>query len=388
MVSLIIKLFIKENGNTDDPDVRRAYGTVSGVVGIILNIFLFALKYIAGAVSGSIAIISDAFNNLSDAGSSVITLLGFKLSAAKPDREHPYGHGRMEYISGFIVSLIILLMGFELGKSSIEKIITPRPIETGTLSFVILVASILIKLYMFLYNSRIAGKINSSAIKATALDSISDSIATTVVLVAMLVMKRTGVMIDGWCGILVALFIFRSGVGVAKDTLGLLLGHGPSPELVENIKHIVLAHKEIIGIHDLIVHDYGPGRRMISLHGEVSGNGNMIKLHDIIDGIEYELREKLGCEAVIHMDPIDVDDEKTMEMNKTVSKLAKSVDERLTIHDLRLVTGPTHTNVIFDVVMPPDIKMSEKELRDELSRLLEERCQDCHAVITVDRSYI
>lgn len=388
MVSLIIKRFVKNSENIEDPAVRRAYGTVSGIVGIFLNIVLFIIKYAAGAISGSIAIISDAFNNLSDAGSSVITLIGFKLSGAKPDEEHPFGHGRMEYISGFVVSLIILLMGIELGKSSIQKIIHPEPVATDVLSFVILAAAILIKLYMFLYNSKIAKTIDSSAIKATAIDSISDSIATSVVLIATLVMKFGGINIDGWCGILVALFILRGGIEAAKDTLGFLLGHGPSPEFVKKTEDIVLSHEEIIGIHDLVVHDYGPGRCMISLHAEVPGNGNMIALHDVVDSIEYELRRELGCEAVIHMDPIDSDDEKTMEMTRLVKEIAVKIDERLKVHDLRIVTGPTHTNVIFDVVVPYRFEMSDKNLKDEFGRMISERCPECFAVINIDQSFV
>lgn len=388
MIELIIRLFVKNSGDTEDPAVRRAYGTVSGIVGVVLNVLLFAVKYFAGAISGSIAVISDAFNNLSDAGSSVITLLGFKLSGAKPDREHPYGHGRMEYISGFVVSLLILLMGLELGKASIEKIIHPETVEHGTVSLIILSVAIAVKLYMFIYNRRIAKKIKSQAVMATAIDSISDAAATAAVLVSALIMKYRGIALDGWCGVLVALLILRGGIAAAKETIDPLLGHGPSPELVESIKNIVMAHEEIIGIHDLVVHDYGPGRRMVSLHGEVAGNGDLMQLHDAIDGIERELCEKLGCEAVIHMDPIAVDDERAMEITRTVKELAKSVDARLTVHDLRLVTGPTHTNIIFDVVMPQDAEIGEKELRETLSRMISEAYPNSYAVITVDRSYV
>lgn len=388
MVSFIIKKFVKNGENTSDPAVRRAYGTVSGVMGIVFNVLLFALKYFAGTMSGSIAIVSDAFNNLSDAGSSIITLLGFKLSGAKPDDDHPYGHGRMEYISGFVVSLLILLMGFELIKSSVAKIISPEPVSSDTVSLIILIAAIIIKLYMYLYNRNIAKKIDSSAIKATAADCVSDAVATFVVLVATLIMKFTNVAIDGWCGLLVALFIFKSGIGAAKDTIGLLLGTGPDPDLVKIIHNTVMAHKEIIGIHDLMIHDYGPGRRIISLHGEVAGNGDLIHLHDVIDGIERELREKHGCEAVIHMDPIDVDDKRTMEIMRTVKGLAKSIDEGLSVHDLRIVSGPTHTNVIFDVVVPRGFDMKEKELKETLGKLVSENIENSFAVINIDHDYV
>ena len=388
MVSLIIRKFVKNSENASDPTVRRAYGTVSGIMGIVFNIILFAIKLFAGTVSGSIAITSDAFNNLSDAGSSVITLFGFKLSGAKPDDDHPYGHGRMEYIAGFVVSLLILYMGFELIKSSIGKIINPAPVSADIVSLVILAVAIIIKIYMYFYNKKIAEKINSSAVKATAADCISDAVSTAVVLAATIVMKFTDIAIDGWCGLLVALFIFKSGIGAAKDTVGLLLGNGPDPDLVENVKNIVMSHEEIIGIHDLMVHDYGPGRRVISLHGEVAANGDLIYLHDVIDGIERELKEKLGCSAIIHMDPIDIDNEKTSEIYKKVKELAKSVDERLSIHDLRIVSGPTHTNIVFDVVVPRGFNMKESELIKTLSKLVSDNFENTFAVIEVDQDYV
>lgn len=388
MVSLIIRKFVKNSENTSDPTVRRAYGTVSGIMGIVFNIILFTIKIFAGTVSGSIAITSDAFNNLSDAGSSVITLFGFKLSGAKPDDDHPYGHGRMEYIAGFVVSLLILYMGFELIKSSIDKIINPAPVSADIVSLVILAVAIVIKIYMYFYNKKIAEKINSSAVKATAADCISDAVSTAVVLAATIVMKFTDIAIDGWCGLLVALFIFRSGIGAAKDTIGLLLGNGPDPDLVVNVKNIVMSHKEIIGIHDLMVHDYGPGRCIISLHGEVAANGDLIYLHDVIDGIERELREKLGCSAIIHMDPIDIDNEKTSGIYKKVKELTKSVDERLSIHDLRIVSGPTHTNVVFDVVVPRGFNMKESDLIKTLSKLVSDNFENTFAVIEVDQDYV
>ena len=388
MVSLIIRKFVKNSEKTSDPVVRRAYGTVSGIMGIVFNIILFAIKLFAGTVSGSIAITSDAFNNLSDAGSSVITLFGFKLSGAKPDDDHPYGHGRMEYIAGFVVSLLILYMGFELIKSSIDKIINPAPVSADIVSLVILAVAIIIKIYMYFYNKKIAEKINSSAVKATAADCISDAVSTAVVLAATIVMKFTDIAIDGWCGLLVALFIFKSGIGAAKDTIGLLLGNGPDPDLVENVKNIVMSHEEIIGIHDLMVHDYGPGRRVISLHGEVAANGDLIYLHDVIDGIERELREKLGCSAIIHMDPIDIDNEKTSETYKKVKELTKSVDERLSIHDLRIVSGPTHTNIVFDVVVPRGFNMKESELIKTLSKMVSDNFENTFAVIEVDQDYV
>lgn len=388
MISFLAKAFIKDHQNISDKKVRSAYGVLCSVTGIFLNILLFAGKYIAGAVSGSIAIIADAFNNLSDAGSSVITLVGFKLADKEPDTSHPFGHGRMEYITGFIVSMLIILMGFELGKSSVEKILHPAAVETSILSFAILAASILVKAYMAFYNSRIGKKINSAAMKATAADSLSDVVATTVVLLSMIVLKITGISIDGWCGIAVSLFIFKAGISAARETLSPLLGQPPEPEFVKEIEDIVMAHDEIIGMHDLIVHDYGPGRVMISLHGEVDRNGDISVLHDTIDLIERELKDKLGCISVIHMDPIATDDKRVTQFKQNISEHVKKMNKGMSIHDFRIVPGPTHTNVIFDVCVPHDCKMSDEEITSQLSMFVSQLGDNFYAVITVDKYYV
>ena len=277
-------------------------------MGICLNALLFAGKFLAGTLSGSIAVTADAFNNLSDAGSSFVTLVGFQLAGQKPDSQHPFGHGRMEYVSGLAVAVLILLMGVELGKSSIDKILRPEPVDSSPLVFAILCASILVKLYMFLYNRRLGKKLGSPAMEATAMDSLSDSAATAAVLLATVIGHFTDLLIDGWCGVLVAAFILWSGVGAVKDTLDPLLGTPPTHELVQRIRDLVMEHTTILGIHDLIVHDYGPGRVMISLHAEVPANEDVLALHDEIDNVEKELQEKLGCAAVIHMDPVVTDD--------------------------------------------------------------------------------
>ena len=308
MISLLARLFIKPDPAREEPETRRAYGVLCGIVGICLNVLLFAGKFLAGTLSGSIAITADAFNNLSDAGSSFVTLVGFQLAGQKPDSEHPFGHGRMEYVSGLAVSVLILLMGLELGKTSIEKILHPEPVDSSPLIFAILCASILVKLYMFLYNRRLGKKLASPAMEATAMDSLSDSVATAAVLIATLVGRFTGLEIDGWCGVLVAAFILWSGINAVRDTLDPLLGTPPTHEFVQRIRDLVMAHSTILGIHDLIVHDYGPGRVMISLHAEVPANEDVLALHDEIDNVEKELREKLGCDAVIHMDPVVTDD--------------------------------------------------------------------------------
>ncbi len=387
MISLLSKIFIKENGEITH-QIRKAYGSLCSIVGICLNVLLFAIKYFAGTISGSIAITADAFNNLSDAGSSFITLVGFWYAGKKPDLEHPFGHGRFEYVSGFVVSMAILLMGAELVRTSVDKIIHPQQIDTGTLALVILVISIAVKIYMAFYNKKIGKRIGSAAMEATSLDSLSDTVATTVVLVSMLVMRFTGVNIDGICGVLVAVFILYAGYNAAKETLSPLLGKVPEPEFVQQIEKIVMAHEGVLGTHDLIVHDYGPGRVMISLHAEVPGNGDIFVLHDEIDLIERELKEKLGCEAVIHMDPIEVNNEVINNARKRLTEQLKKIEKTLTIHDFRMVTGPTHTNLIFDVVVPYSIKLSDKEITEQVQEQVRQLDSSYIAVINIDKSYV
>ncbi|MBR5471802.1 MAG: cation transporter [Oscillibacter sp.] len=386
MISLLAKWLIKpENGN--ETSVRKAYGVLCGAVGIVLNVLLFALKFFAGLLSGSIAITADAFNNLSDAGSSFVTLLGFQLAGQKPDSDHPFGHGRIEYLSGLVVSMLILLMGFELAKSSVSKILHPGPVESGAVVIVILCASILVKLYMSFYNRRIGRKINSSAMLATAADSLSDTVSTAAVLAATLIGRFTSLQIDGWAGIAVAVFIFISGLKAAKETIDPLLGTPPTPEFVADIRDIVMKHSGIEGIHDLIVHDYGPGRCMISLHAEVSSAGNVVDLHDQIDHIEKELQESLGCHAVIHMDPLAVDDALTAETRQKVAALIHCIDEAINIHDFRMVIGPTHTNVIFDAVVPFGFRLSDEEVEEKIKTIVRTLDGNYFAVVSVERSY-
>lgn len=386
MITCLAKFWIRESDSEEKK--RRVYGTLGAVVGIFLNICLFAGKYLAGFLSGSIAIMADAFNNLSDAGSSFISLIGFVFSGKKPDLDHPFGHGRIEYLAGLGVSFLILLMGVELAKNSVQKILHPVSVQISMLSIAVLSASILVKLYMAYYNHAIGKKIRSATMAATATDSLSDAAATTVVLLAMLFLAVTGINIDGYCGILVAVFILAAGIGAAKETVSPLLGQAPDPEFVKEIKELVMQHEEVLGIHDMAVHDYGPGRVMVSLHAEVSGDGNIYELHDLIDQIERELKEKLHCETVIHMDPIDVGNEKTVEMKEEMVKLVKAIDERLTIHDFRMVTGTTHHNMIFDVVIPADFKLSQEELKDIIQKKVWEKWPDYYVVIDVDTAYV
>ena len=386
MISLLARLFLKPEGR-DEAALRKGYGILCGAVGIGLNILLFAGKFFAGTIAGSIAITADAFNNLSDAGSSFVTLLGFQLAGQKPDSDHPFGHGRIEYLSGLAVSMLIILMGFELAKSSLDKILHPAPVDSSWLVIAILCVSICVKLYMAFYNRSLGKKLNAPAMLATAADSLSDSIATTAVLIATLVGRFSGLMIDGWCGILVAAFILWSGFNAAKDTVNPLLGTPPTHEFVEQIKELVMAHPAIIGIHDLIVHDYGPGRVMISLHAEVSASGNVLDLHDEIDNVESELREKLGCEAVIHMDPIVTDDGVTEETRERVAALVHCIDDTINIHDFRMVTGPSHTNVIFDAVVPYGFRLTDSEVEEKIKTAVRTLDGNYFAVVKVERSY-
>ena len=386
MISLLARLFIKTDGQSPAA-VRKAYGILCGAVGIGFNVLLFLGKFFAGTISGSIAITADAFNNLSDAGSSFVTMLGFQLAGQKPDSDHPFGHGRIEYLSGLAVSLLILLMGFELGRSSVEKILHPEPVDSSPLVIVILCVSIAVKLYMTFYNRRLGKQLNSAAMEATGMDSLSDSVATSAVLLATLVGHVTGLMIDGWCGILVAAFILWSGFNAAKDTLNPLLGMPPTPEFVEEIRQIVMAHKSILGIHDLIVHDYGPGRVMISLHAEVSASASVLDLHDEIDNVEKELQDTLGCHAVIHMDPIVIDDGITQETRERVAALVRCIDDQISIHDFRMVVGPTHTNVIFDAVVPFGFRLTDAEVVEKIQAAVRTLDGNYFAVVNAERSY-
>jgi cation diffusion facilitator family transporter len=386
MITFLSKLLIKDHTNFSSPNVRIRYGILCGAVGICFNILLFTGKLIAGTLTGSIGITADAFNNLSDAGSASITLIGFRLSDTKADKEHPFGHGRYEYIAGLIVSMAILLMGFELGKNSIDKILHPEPVTFSFLALGVLIASILTKLYMFLYNRGIGKKIDSAAMRATAMDSFSDVAATSTVLISTLIGKWTGLMIDGYAGLAVALFICYTGIRAAKETVSPLLGQPPTKEYVEEIERIVLDHNGIIGVHDLVVHDYGPGRRMISLHAEVPADGDMILLHDTVDNLEKLLRKECGCEAVIHMDPVETNNTETNRLRTETQTILKELDPRLTLHDFRVVAGPTHTNLVFDVVVPFGFPMADDAVKQAISERIHALEGKCYAVIEIDKS--
>ena len=388
MISVLAKWLIPNREQVEDSTVRRAWGALCGFVGIGLNILLFAGKLVAGTLSGSIAITADAFNNLSDAGSSVVTLLGFRLAGKKPDAGHPFGHGRLEYVSGLIVAGLILLMGAELAKSSVDKILHPEAVTFSWLAAGILLASIGVKLYMYLYNRAVGKKIKSAAMSATAADSLSDTAATSAVLLAMVIGKLTNVQLDGWVGLVVALFILWSAVQAARDTISPLLGQAPDPMLVKEIESLVMAHDTVVGIHDLVVHDYGPGRCIISLHAEVPADRQVLELHDVIDNIEEELGQKLHCEAVIHMDPVVVGDPTVAALHQQVAALVKTIDPRISIHDFRMVPGQTHTNLIFDAVIPFDERLTRLQVAERIRQMVSEMEGNFRAVVKVENSYV
>lgn len=388
MIAWLARLFLGREQDFRDARVRQVYGMLCGAMGIALNLLLFAGKLLASAWTGSVAMAADAFNNLSDAGSSVVTLVGFKLSRQKPDTEHPFGHGRIEYIAGLVVAMAIVLMGVELLKTSVEKIASPEEIVFHPVSLVILLAAVAVKMYMAFYNRSVGQKIDSAAMRATAADSLSDTAATGAVLVATLISHFAGINLDGWCGLLVALFILWTGLRAFKETVDPLLGQPPRKEVIDHIGRLVRSHPEIIGMHDLIVHDYGPGRMMISLHAEVPASGDVLALHDVIDNAERELRDSLGCTAVIHMDPVVTDDALTDCTRERVAEAVKALDERVSIHDFRMVSGPTHTNLIFDVAVPYDVNLSENEIRQRIAHLVRALDERYFAVVEIDRVYI
>jgi len=384
VIALLLRRFLPD---PHAADARPRAGLLSGTVGIFLNLLLCCGKFAAGILSGSIAITGDAFNNLTDAGSSVVTLVGFRMAAKAADEDHPFGHGRIEYLTGLIVSVVILLVGVELGKSSLEKIFSPTPIDFSWAAVGILVASILVKLWLYRFNHVLGRRIGSAAMAATATDSLSDAAATAVVLAGTLVGSFSGLHVDGWLGLAVTLFILKAGWGAAKDTIDPLLGQPPDPAEVAAIKKAVLAHDTIRGIHDLVIHDYGPGRRMLSFHAEVPRDANMLEVHDEIDNIERELKARFRMETVIHMDPIATDDPETVALQRQVTALMEELDPKITIHDFRVTPGPLHTNLIFDVVVPHSLPLSDEELKRAIDEKIAALEGQYYAVVSFDRVY-
>lgn len=362
MIQFLSRILIKNRKDYHLPSTRTAYGILCGAVGIFLNLCLFAAKFLAGTLSGSIAITADAFNNLSDAVSSIITLLGFRLAGHKPDSDHPFGHGRVEYISGLLVSILILVMAFELIKTSFDKIMHPALPVFSLLTLLILLLSILVKGYMAYYNRSIGRKIDSAAMSATAIDSFSDMLATSLVLLSSLICHFTGFNPDGWCGIFVGLFILYSGGRAAWDTISPLLGQAPDPAFVKKVTDIVMEQEGILGIHDLSVHSYGPGNTQITLHAEVSAAENIMFIHDRIDNVEHRLKKELGCSAVIHMDPVETEDCATQEYKKAVQQLLQEMDPQITMHDFHVNRCQDHPELHFDLVVPYHFSLSEEDL--------------------------
>ncbi len=388
MTELFVRLFIRDYKNVENAIVRQKYGMLGGMVGIFCNILLFLAKLFAGLLTSSISITADAFNNLSDAGSCVVSAVGFKMAGRPADHEHPFGHGRIEYISGLIISFVIMLMGLELLKSSAEKIFSPQNVVFSWISFVILLISIGVKLWMGLFNRTLGNRIDSAAMKASAMDSISDVVATSVVALGMLISHFFSLQIDGYLGVLVAGFILYTGFQTAKDTLNPLLGEAPDKEFVESIEQSVLSYEGILGVHDLIVHNYGPGRSVISLHAEVSCEDDILEIHDMIDRIERDLKEKFSCEVVIHMDPIVTDDVETNRVHEKVVQLIGIIDPVLKIHDFRMVKGPTHTNLIFDVVVPYGFRLNDEQLKEAILRAAKTLDESYEVVADIDHSYL
>ena len=369
MTNFLIRCFVKNSENVKDPTVRSAYGKLAGICGIAANVLLFLGKLFAGVLSGAVSVIADAFNNLSDAASAVITLLGFKLAEAPPDDEHPFGHGRMEYLSGLILGVLILLAGFELGKSSVGKIIHPEATDASWLALGILIAAIVVKLWMALFYKNIGTRISSDTVLATGKDSRNDVLSTSFVLVAVLVEKFLGLKIDGYVGLLVAALVLVTGISVIKESVSPLLGQAPDPEMVEAIREMVLSYDGVVGIHDLMVHNYGPGRVIISLHAEVPAHEDILKSHDVIDCIEADMMERFHAVACIHMDPVEVGNEAVDRLKVLTETVLGDIDTRLSLHDFRVVFGETHTNVLFDVVIPFGYE-GEATLKDEIQRRL------------------
>ncbi len=388
MTNFLINLFIKDKENVQDRNVREKYGMLSSITGVIVNILLSVFKLIIGVIASSMSIISDALNNISDAGSSIVTMLGFKMSQKKVDADHPWGHGRMEYISAFIVDILIILVGFELLQSSVDKIINPELPSISNVTIILLVVAIIVKLWLFVFYKKIAKTISSAAIKGNAYDSISDSISTFAVLISALVAKFMGISIDGYVSLLVSVFILITGFKALKEIIDILLGMKPDPEFVKEIEEFAVKYDTIEGIHDIMVHDYGPGRKIVSFHAEVPANSDICKAHDIIDQMEQDIFEEFGCITTIHMDPIVVDNEEINKMRKETEEIVKSINEKFSIHDFRMTDGGERINLIFDLVIPTDEKVNVEETVTKIQNEIHNKNKKYYAVIKAEHSYV
>ena len=385
MTELLCKLFIKDRDRTADPNVRRKYGSLVSIVGILVNLLLCAGKFVAGILSGAVSITADAANNLSDAASQIISLVSFKLSAKPADRDHPFGHARIEYVASMAVSFLVILVGFELLKSSVEKIFNPEKTEFSILAVTILAVSILAKLWLFIFNRKVAKKINSGVMRATAADSLSDAGATTAVLISTLVLRLTGYDIDAYVGVCVAIVIIIAGIKILGEAKNLIIGEAPDEDVVNAIKNIVNEYPEALGIHDMVVHNYGAGTVIASLHIEVDGSVDVFQTHDTVDNIEKRLCSELGIRCTIHMDPIVTDDEEVTATRKSVSAAVHELDPLWNIHDFRFVRGETHTNLIFDLVIPFECRETHDEIIDRVTQKIRTLDSKYCTVITIDK---
>ncbi len=385
MINLLAKLFIKDKDNVKDPKVRHAYGVLMSIVGIVTNLVLSLLKLVFGTLCGSIAVTADALNNLSDAGSQIISLISFKISSKPADRDHPFGHARIEYVASMIVSFLVLIVGWELMSESIAKIINPVRADFSNAVIIVLCISIVGKLWLGFSGKRMAKRIGSSVIRATSADSLSDAIATSAVLVSALICRFTGFQTDAYMGAIVSVIILIAGIKILNDTKNSILGSPPDPEIIEAIKEVTSEYPEILGIHDLVVHNYGPGNTIASLHAEVDGKEDVYLIHDVIDNAEKKLYEQLGVRATIHMDPIVTGDERVNELRALTLEAVKQIDSRLNIHDFRFVQGPTHSNLIFDITVPFEVKIPNENIIELTQKKISEINPDFFAVITVDR---
>ncbi len=388
MTNLLVRAFVGKNPDASDKKTRNKYASLAGITGIVVNLLLFALKLILGLLAGSVAIIADAFNNISDAGSSVVTLIGFRLSNKPVDKEHPMGHGRLEYVSGFIVDMLILLVGFELLTSSIDKIIHPTLPTVRKLTLILLAVAILVKVWLFFFYRKIGKIINSSSLRGSALDSLSDCFATAVVLASAIIANTLGWKIDGYAGILVAVFIFIAGFKAAKETIDLLLGSPPDPAFIQNIYDFAKNYPQVIGIHDVMVHDYGVGRQIVSFHAEVPSDSDINLAHEEVDKMERDMHKKFGCIVTIHLDPIVTNDPLVNEMRALAESAVKSVDESFSLHDFRMTVGEKNINLIFDLLLPNDCKTSSQEAERLVVEKIRARNENCYCVIKVEHPFI
>ncbi len=387
MINFVIKRFIKNSAELEDPVVRKAYGTLSSVVGITCNIILFCIKYLAGTLSGSIAILSDAFNNLSDCASCLVTFFGYKMAAKPADKGHPFGHGRAEYLTSLLIAILIVLMGGELLRDSVEKLFSPEPVTFHWAVLCILLFSIAVKLWMAFFNRTLGKRIHSSVMIATAKDSCSDVLATTATLVVLLVSLFTDVSLDGWMGILVSLFILKTAYDIIRDTVDDLLGKPADAELVQRICRLIRANEEILGLHDLVIHNYGPGKMIGSCHVEVSSQSNFVAIHDKIDQIEHQIQDELHMNMTLHMDPIELNNGQVNACRTLLLQVLHQLDPHLHMHDFRMVSGETHTNLIFDLVVPFDCVYKDDKLKEMIDAALKTQPVQYYTVITFDREY-